>query len=267
MMRIGEFSTLAKITVKTLRFYDEIGLFKPSFVDDNGYRYYSIDQLGDLQKIISLREIDMPIDEIKSIMSGADIVVRMNNRLKELENELQRNRQNISLVKKYLARAKKGDFMKDYQAKKITIAKCVVYYKHGVIDSMADMFPFILAAGEEVRANNPTLKCASPEYCFVTYGAEEYKEKDVELEYAEAVEGFGKESENIKFKEMPETQAISVMHKGSYSKLGEAYAFAIDYVKQHGYEIAAPIREVYINGCWDKETEDEYLTEIQVPVK
>lgn len=69
MFRIGEFSKLAKTTVKTLRFYDEIKLFTPSFVDDNGYRYYSIDQLGDLQKIVSLRAVNMPIDEIKEILA------------------------------------------------------------------------------------------------------------------------------------------------------------------------------------------------------
>ncbi|MEA4820736.1 MAG: MerR family DNA-binding transcriptional regulator, partial [Erysipelotrichales bacterium] len=51
MFRIGEFSRLAKTTIKTLRFYDEIVLFKPTFVDDNGYRYYSIDDLCKLQFI------------------------------------------------------------------------------------------------------------------------------------------------------------------------------------------------------------------------
>lgn len=40
MLKIGEFSKLAKMTVKTLRYYNEIGLLKPIFVDDNGYRYY-----------------------------------------------------------------------------------------------------------------------------------------------------------------------------------------------------------------------------------
>lgn len=157
--------------------------------------------------------------------------------------------------------------MNKYTAEEKVIPQNIVYYRHGVIDSMADLFPFILEAGEEVRANNPTLACATPEYCFVTYGAMEYKETDVEVEYAEAVVDFGKESENIKFKKLDEQKTISVLHKGSYSTLAEAYAFALNWVKSKGLEMTGPIRECYISGCWDKDSEDDYLTEIQIPVK
>jgi len=86
----------------------------------------------------------------------------------------------------------------------------IVYYKHGIIDSMADIATFVLGAGSECAQNNPNLKCKG--YCYVTYTAKEYKERVVELEYAEAVESFGKESENIKFREDPEIKAVSVLH-------------------------------------------------------
>lgn len=56
--------------------------------------------------------------------------------------------------------------------------------------------------------------------------------KNVEIEYLEAVEEFGKESKNIKFKIIPETKAISVDHKGPYSKLRDVYAFALNYIKE-----------------------------------
>lgn len=267
MIRIGEFSKLAKTTVKTLRFYDEIDLFKPSFVDDNGYRYYNIEQLNVLIRIVELRGLDMPIDEIRQVLDGADLTTIFSNRLSELENELKRNAYNITLIKNYMARAKEGEYMNKYQAKEIVIPECIVYYRKGVIATMVDLVPFILQAGEEASENNPTLKCVEPGYCYVTYGANEYKETDVEVEYAEAVVTFGKESKNIKFKTIKKTKAISVIHKGSYHKLAEAYAYAINWVKENGYEISEPIRERYINGCWDKENEEEYLTEIQIPVR
>lgn len=264
MFRIGEFSKLAKTTVKTIRFYDEISLFKPAFVDANGYRYYSIEQLRLLQKIIELRSLDIPIDKIKQVLEGEDVNKIFKTRLTELESELERNKQNIVLIKNYLL---KGESMNNYQAKEISIPKCIVFYRHGVIDTMADLVPFILEAGEEVSKNNPTLKCIQPDYCYVVYAAKEYKEKDVEVEYAQAVENFGKESENIKFKEMPKEKAISVFHKGSYSHLADAYAFALEFVNKNGYEISAPIRERYIDGCWNKESENDYLTEVQIPIK
>lgn len=267
MLRIGEFSKLAKTTVKTLRFYDEIKLFTPSFVDDNGYRYYSIDQLGDLQKIVSLRAVNMPIDEIKEILGGRNAAETLQRHLGELERERLRIGKSISLIKKYLAHAEKGDFMKSYKAQEIIIPECTVFFRHGTIETMKDLVPFILEAGEEAAKNNPGLKCVEPDYCFVTYEAGEYRETDIELEFSQAVEHAGNPSENIGFKKLKEQRAVSVLHKGSYATLGEAYAYSLNYVKEKGYEIADSIRERYINGCWDREDEEDYLTEIQIPVR
>ena len=57
------------------------------------------------------------------------------------------------------------------------------------------------------------------------------------------------------------------MSKGKYENLSKAYAFALNFVKDNHYEIAGAIREVYIHGCWDESNEDNYLTEIQNPIK
>lgn len=85
MLKIGEFSKLAKTTIKTLRYYDEIGLLKPVFVDDNGYRYYQIEQLNALLKIVSLRSLDMPLTDIKEIINNNDMQEILLNHQKNLE--------------------------------------------------------------------------------------------------------------------------------------------------------------------------------------
>ena len=72
MYKIGEFSVLSKTTIKTLRYYEKEGLLKPSFVDENGYRYYETNKLIELSKIISLRQIGFSISEIKKVKSGAE---------------------------------------------------------------------------------------------------------------------------------------------------------------------------------------------------
>jgi len=265
MIKIGEFSKLSKTTVKTLRYYDEVGLLKPSFVDDNGYRYYEIEQLNTLLKIIELRNLDFSIVSIKQALSSNNLSKILDAQLEILENELKKKTNQISLIKKYIEKSKRGDFMEKYVAKEIVVPQNTVYYKHGVIDSMQDLFNFVLSAGEECQKNNPTLKCFG--YCYITYTAKEYKENDVELEYVEAVDKVGNDSQNIKFRQDPEIRAISVMHKGKYENLKKAYAFALNTVKEKGYQIAGPIREVYIHGCWDENNEDNYLTEIQIPIK
>jgi len=261
MIKIGEFSKIAKTTIKTLRYYDDIGLFKPSFVDENGYRYYDIDQLKDLMKIISLRSFDLPIEKILEIFNGGDEKRILNEHISFLENEKKKKSFQITSLKKLL----KGEKVMEFKANIKEIKENIVYYRHGVIDSMNDMFDFILEAGRRCGELNPHLECTG--YCYVTYTAGEYKEKDVELEYVEATKVTGKEGNEIKFRVDPAIKALSVEVKGSYSNLFAGYEFALGQMKQKGYEIGGPIREVYIHGCWDQENEEDYLTEIQIPIK
>lgn len=64
----GEFAKLAGVTKHTLFYYDEIGLFSPEIKSENGYRYYSFAQLEVFDVIYLLRELDMPLEEIKHYM-------------------------------------------------------------------------------------------------------------------------------------------------------------------------------------------------------
>lgn len=265
MFKIGEFSKMAKTTIKTLRYYDETDLLKPSFVDDNGYRYYETEQLSTLIYVVELRNLDVPVSEIKKILNATDKITPLKKHLQFLKGEAVKKQEQISLLEKRLAQAEKGDFMKNYIAKEITVPQNIVYFKHGVIPTMGDLFNFVLSAGTEARKNNPTLKCTN--YCYVSYTAHEYKEKDIELEYVEAVEDFGVESETVKFRLDSPINAVSVLHKGKYENLAICYSFALNYVKEKGYEIDGAIREVYVHGCWDVSNEEDYLTEIQIPIK
>jgi len=265
MIKIGLFSKMAKTTIKTLRYYDEIGLFHPAFIDENGYRYYQLEQLNDLNKIVSLRNLDLSIEEIKQYLNGASLENLLSAHLEKLNLEKSRIIENISLTKKYMAIAKEGNFMEEMQVREIMIPDYDVYYAHGVIPTMNDLFDFVLKAGEECRKNNPTLECEN--YCFITYTAKEYKETNVEIEYVEAIKVKLVESEHIKFKHLKGGKALSIEHKGAYSNLSETYSYILNYCKEHQYEIVDEIREVYIDGCWNKENEEDYLTEIQVPVR
>jgi effector-binding domain-containing protein len=56
------------------------------------------------------------------------------------------------------------------------------------------------------------------------------------------------------------------MHKGPYSGLSKAYAFVFKWIEENGYQIADSPRESYIDGIWNKDSEDEWLTELQIPI-
>jgi DNA-binding transcriptional MerR regulator len=65
MLKIGDFSRLGRVTVKALRYYDEIGLLKPVSIDPiTGYRYYSSDQLPRLNRILALKDLDLSLEQI-----------------------------------------------------------------------------------------------------------------------------------------------------------------------------------------------------------
>jgi MerR family transcriptional regulator, thiopeptide resistance regulator len=69
---VKQLARLAGITPRTLHYYDEIGLLKPSHVGDNGYRYYGEESLMRLQQLLFYRELDLPLEKIKQIMGSRD---------------------------------------------------------------------------------------------------------------------------------------------------------------------------------------------------
>ncbi len=72
MYTVKDLARLAGITPRTLHYYDEIGLLKPSQVGDNGYRYYGEESLLRLQQILLYRQLELPLEEIKKLMGRRD---------------------------------------------------------------------------------------------------------------------------------------------------------------------------------------------------
>src|SRR4051812_21339580 len=90
LMSIGEFAGVCQLSVKTLRYYHEIGLLEPAVVDPaTGYRYYRFDQGADATAIAALRRLDMPLAEVQEIIHGPDrarahsLIQRHHRRLKD----------------------------------------------------------------------------------------------------------------------------------------------------------------------------------------
>jgi len=71
--KIGDLAKLTGLTVRTLRFYDQIGLFSPSALTETGHRLYDASDLSRLQQILSLKELGLSLEEIQSVLSGGKI--------------------------------------------------------------------------------------------------------------------------------------------------------------------------------------------------
>jgi len=263
MFRIGEFSKMSKTTIKALRYYDEIGLLKPEETDKfTSHRYYSTQQLFLLHRIQELRQVGLSIDEIHLILSGNDCEPILQKRKTELVSELEKGKNQLSRIDFIL----QGENTMNYSATIKELPQCIVYSKKLTLAHYNDCFTVIPEIGETIQAKYPELKCASPEYCFVIYLDGEYKDENINIEFCEAVDKSYPDFDDIVFKTIDAVPVVSVMHKGSYSKLSEAYAYIFKWIEENGYSITDNPRESYIDGIWNKETEDEWLTEILVPI-
>ena len=126
MFKIGDFSKMCKVTIKALRYYENKDLIKPTYIDrSNGDRYYESNQLLEISRIISLKQIGLSIDEIKRIIKENESIDNiLKNKKEELQNTI--NEYNYQLSKiNYLLEEKD---MKEEIFEKI-IPPYYVYYK------------------------------------------------------------------------------------------------------------------------------------------
>ena len=263
MLRIGEFSRLSLTTVKALRFYEKEGLLIPASVDEwTGYRFYETAQLETCARIKSYRQLGLSIEEIKSIFSGEDAGKILSAKAENLRKLRADTELKLSVIEFIL----EGKEMK-YQVTVKEIPEMIVYTSETVLARYSDCMQWIPSVGEECLELNPGLKCAEPPYEFCEYLDGEYKETDVRVRHNEAVAAFGNENEHIRFRKLPAAKVLSIYHKGAYDTIGEAYAYIMEYAEKNGYVTAGLARESYIDGIWNKESAEDWLTEIQLPVK
>ena len=261
--KIGEFSKLGKVSVKTLRHYDEEGLLKPGYVDGfNRYRYYLPEQLGTLCTIMRYRRAGLSIPEIRRIIDGEEPGPILEGRMDATESERLDLERRIELLNDLI----NGGNDMDYSVEVKTIPGFKAAFRHGRIEKYSDMTGFVFGFAEMCRESNPDVECAEDGYCFVTYDDLEYRESDIGVTYYQSVKTMGKDSGEIGFREFGDVIAACVKHVGPYDRLGEAYAAIMKWMTENGMELVDRPRECYIDGCWNRESEDEYLTEIQFPI-
>lgn len=129
-----------------------------------------------------------------------------------------------------------------------------------------EFFKLYPKMGKQMRKQNVT--CATPEYCFTIDHDGEYKESDIDVEVCEAVTDFGTDTNDMSFKKIHAVEkAACIIHKGPYSTIGNAYAAVMKWIEENGYKMDGMPRESYIDGIWNKENREEWMTEIQVPIK
>lgn len=266
MYSIGEFSKINRITPKTLRHYDRIGLLKPDRVDDwTGYRSYSASQLPRIRRILELKEVGLPLNEIGRALESTDelaaILRQQEDRLKRHLNETEGR---IQQVREYLEELQGGEHMKtDVTVKELP--EVIVASMRTVVPGYDTYFDIIPKMGEYMESVGAV--CREPGYCFTIYHDGEYRDSDIDVEICEAVVSPCRESDKVKFKTISAVpSAACLQHRGPYGTMRTSYNRLFTWIEENGYRVTDNPRESYIDGIWNREDPADWLTEIQVPV-
>lgn len=222
MFRIGEFSKLSCLSIAIIRYYGEIGILEPSYVnEENGYRYYEAEQLYLVSIIQSLKQVGFEISEIKellgSIKEKEDLEKIVNKKYRKLECERENVERKLNGLKNMLDGLDKGVEKMDYivNFKKMELMKIV--YVRGVVDTYAH-------AGElwailEKQCNEQNIKPEKPFYSMCIYHDKGYQKNDVDMSVALKVSEIKKVNEGLQFKEIAERNVASITFKGDYNQM------------------------------------------------
>lgn len=267
--KIGEFSRLCLVTVKTLRHYEEIGLLNPVEVDEwTGYRYYDLIQLRRMNRIIYLKKLGLSLEEIAELFEdGKEYpdagLLRI--KIEQCKNEIGHLVWRQAELEKLENRLQKQENMMEKVFKKSLPARMFATHRRKIASyqELFELCPHII--GPEMQRLG--CQCPSPECCFTVEYNEEYG-VDIDIEYFEAVAESKGDSDLIKFRELSEVPAaLCINHYGAYERMPETFAELYTYAEANGYEVSDRPRFCYIDGIWNKENTDEWLTEIQLPIK
>jgi len=268
-LKIGEFSRLMQVTVKTLRHYEQKGLLLPDEVDEwTGYRYYGIGQMQTLQAIRDLQRLGFSLDEIKDMFedgSHTPSIRQMDEKIRETEAQLgqliARRDQLLGLKdsRKHITKMEKFSIQ--------SLPEIIVASHREIIPNYAALGPLCIGAiGPEMQRLG--CKCPPPGYCFTMEHAKEYTPTNIDIEYCEQVEEMGKDSAIIQFKRLPAVpKALCMKHVGPYERFYESYVEAFRYIEERGYKIIGQHRTCYVDGVWNQEDPEKWLSIIQIPIE
>lgn len=262
LYRIGMFAAMNRVSVKALRFYEEIGLLLPAVINkENGYRYYKLQQMAELHRITALKQAGFTLEEIAAMKQGAgeeDIILK---KKAEIMAQIAELTSQAAALDGLLAQ--KGQFLTTPVLIK-TLPEVKIAYMEKKLTSYDALFDLMPAMGSLMEEAGCC--CALPEYCFTNYLEPAAGDREMSVEICEAVMEEKKGRDGLKFKTLPSVKAACAFHRGSYSSLKETYGAVLRFIEEKGWQVAGPIRESYIDGIWNKDREADWLTEVQVPV-
>jgi DNA-binding transcriptional MerR regulator len=263
MLRIGEFSRLSRTSVKTLRYYEAIALFRPAHVaPDSGYRYYSADQVAELGQILHLKTLGFSLRQIRDAITGdADrLRTMLLERRRELIRHVRDEQVRLAGLDGWLDRLARGRQASTHTVTLKRVSSQPVASIRTSIGRYADAVELFEELGHYAKKDRAA--AGPPAAIWHTCGG---LGRPIDCEAYVPVRKRLAGSRRIRVYELPATILASVVHRGDSMACAGAYATARSWIASHRFEVSGPKRELYWRGGLDEDRASD-ITEIQFPI-
>lgn len=274
---IGKVSTLCCVPIKTLRYYDKIGLLVPEYrKDESNYRYYSQDQILTLFIIRKLRLLGIPLKEIREIVGRRDSAAMgkcIQERLQEIHQTIASLNDQYSEGQALLERLNMGHNLlegghSNWSTEEIKVEDIPVStvlftrrlkknYKNNDISVDRWFELFQMVSSQKLRVVGSVI---------LTYHnnpLEQFFQNDCDLEIGIQVNEARNQPE---FKQFGGFRAVTALHIGRNDEIIQTHVKAIKWLNQQGYHVSGPISEEYIVSPVDINNEEDHITKIIIPI-
>jgi DNA-binding transcriptional MerR regulator len=270
MFSIGEFSTISGITVRTLRFYHELGLLVPATIDPvTNYRTYDERNLETAKVIAALRGLEFPLEQIREILDECrddqDALGQLERQQKMLTGKVRHYQSVLGTINQLIEKERRTRDESKMATSTPTIQEREV---ESILVAGIRMKGFYSDFGKGFAKLGKALgrQIAGKPICLFYDG--EYREGDANFEPCMPIRKLIA-SNGISVHELPAARCVTLTHYGPYEDLKATYAKLLKFINEKGYEISLPTREVYVKGpgMIFRGNPKKYVTEVQFPIE
>lgn len=264
----GEFAKICGVNKKTLFHYDDIGLFSPELKKENGYRYYSYHQLSIFNIISSLKEIKMPLKEIKTYIDKRtpNLLIELlekktldiNNEIEKLNNIKALMESTISFTKKACNIDANTITLKEYEEE--YLVKTNLIYKEPFIGDDDENFLY------ECINFMDSYDLGDDGMIGSIIKGEDIMNRDFES-YSYLFTKVNKDYKKYPTSIKPKGLYVTAYHKGSYETINKTYEKLLEFFNQNNLYMGDFVYEEYLLYDISVRDSNEYLTQISAEVK
>lgn len=268
MLKIGDFSRAAQVSVETLRHYDTVGLLKPAQVDPfTGYRYYTFQQLGRLKRILALKDLGLALDQIAPLLegdvSGEQLKGMLKLKLAEIGQRIDAEQQQRARVQARLAQLEVESRMPNYEVILKQVRPQLVASIRRILPAHSQMVGLFEELAGYLMQYGITQTLG-----ITLWHDDEYRECDVDAEATATLKTRIPADDTVRVYELAGGRMASTVHNGAYNGLYQGYNALTAWIDANGYRVNGAARELYHFSQEPIRDDDEsYVTEIQLPVE